>query len=93
MDENPDTLQAGFRRIKAGAGLGRSQVLRAYGRYRPQNGHKMLLSEFMALDLWRHDPVPEGYIGTREAAEFARSAVWQAAVRAEQQGRDLDRGL
>ncbi len=77
MEENPDTLAAGFRRIKAEDGMSRARLLRAYAAYRPRDGHKMLLSEFMALDLHRHDKVPEGYVGTREAAEFARRINFQ----------------
>jgi len=77
MDENPDTLKAGFRRIKAEDGMGHAQVLKSYAAYSPEAGHKMLLSEFMALDLHRHETVPAGYIGTREAAEFARAVNFQ----------------
>ena len=74
MTENPDTLKAGFDRIAIKDGISRAQVLAAYARYRPEVGHKMLLSEFMALGLYRHEKVPAGFIGTREASEFARWA-------------------
>ena len=71
MSEIPETLNAGFRQIHAESGLSRTALLKAYARYAPKAGRKMLLSEFMALGLWRCETVPEGYIGTREAAEFS----------------------
>jgi len=71
MEEIPETLNAGFQQIRAQSGLSRMQVLKAYARYAPQGVRKMLLSEFMALGLWQHKTVPDGYIGTREASEFA----------------------
>ena len=77
MDEIPETLKAGFQHIRAESGLSQTQVLKAYARYRPEAGRKMLLSEFMALKLWQHKTVPAGYIGTREASEFALKINFQ----------------
>ncbi len=77
MNKIPETLNAGFKQIRADYGVSQAQVLAAYARYHPQSGRKMLLSEFMALGLWQHKTVPDGFIGTREASEFALSVNFQ----------------
>ncbi len=81
MQDETATLAAGFQRIKADSGLSRAQVLRAYAAYRPETGHKMLLSEFMALGLYRDKRVPSGFIGAQEAALFARRMNFQTHKR------------
>ena len=72
MQEDQESLKAGFRRIAEQEAVTRAEVIRAYARYRPEVGHKMLLSEFMALGLYRHKRVAQGFVGTRAATEFAR---------------------
>lgn len=68
---NSDSLRLGFARALQEDGLSRTEVLKAYRRFRP-DGRKMLLSEFLAHRLYRPDVNPDGFIGVAEATELAR---------------------
>jgi len=81
VQDDTASLAAGFQRIKAEEGLSRTDILRAYARYSPDLGDKMLLSEFMALGLYNQAEVAPGFIGAKEAALFARRMNFQTHKR------------